>query len=268
MIHTLLFLAAAAPRILSADFCADQLVLALADREQIAALSPNADKDFSHLRERTAGLPKSRADAEGAVATRADVVLRFWGGDGPRLERLGIAVETLDYAADFDAVKRNVTRAAETMGQRDRGAALNREIDRRLGALAARGHTGVTALYVTPGGVTAGRETMIDAIMTAAGVTNAAAQAGLSYWPPLSAEAVITKPPEFIVAGFFASASERINHWSAARHPAIRRLLIETPGVAPSSDVLSCPGPQSVDAAEAIRDAVDAKTRSPVAAAR
>ncbi len=268
MIHTLLLLAAAAPRILSADFCADQLVLALADREQIAGLSPDAEKDFSHLRERAGGLPQARADAEGAIATDADVVLRFWGGDRPRLERLGIGVETLDYAADFDAVKRNVMRAAKAMGQPERGAALNGQIDSRLRALASRGHTGVTALYVTPGGVTAGRETMIDAIMTAAGVTNAAAQAGLSYWPPLSAEAVITNPPQFIVAGFFASASERINHWSAARHPAIRRVLFETPGVAPSEDVLSCPGPQSVDAAEAIRDAVDASTRSPAAAAR
>lgn len=259
----LLLLAAAGPRVLSADFCADQLLLALAARDQIAALSPDAEKDFSFYRARAEGLPQARADAESVISTRADVVLRFWGGDAARLERMGVRVVTLDYAADFDSVRKNIEAAAFAIGREGEGESLNRNIDARLNALAARGPAGVSALYVTPGGVTAGKETMIDAILSAAGVGNSAAEDGLSYWPPLSAEAVIADPPAFIVAGFFSSNAERINHWSAARHPALSNLLRETPGVAPPADVLSCPGPQSVDAAEIIRAAADRARTEP-----
>lgn len=262
MIAAALILAASAPRILSADFCADQIVLALADPRQIAALSPDAERDFSFLRARAAGIATTRADAEGVLAAKADVVLRFWGGDAARLGRLGVRVVTLDYATSFDGVKQNIEAAAQAMGREAEGEALISRIDARLAALAARGPAGVKALYATPGGVTAGKETMIDAILVAAGLRNETADQGLSYWPPLSAEAVVADPPEFIVAGFFSSNAERINHWSAARHPVLRRLLADRPGIAPPADVLSCPGPQSIDAAEMIREAADtAKAR-------
>lgn len=259
MIASALILAAAGLRVFSADFCADQLTLALADPAQIASLSPDAEKDFSFYRARAGGIRKQRADVEAVMAAETDVVLRFWGGDAARLERLGFAVVTLDYASDFDGVKRNVRTAAAAIGREDAGEALVASIDWRLRALKAKGNTGVTALYVTPGGVTAGKETMIDSIFAAAGVDNRAAIAGLSYWPPLSAEAVVADPPAFVVAGFFTSNAERINHWSAARHPALVKILKETPGLAPPADVLSCPGPQSVDAAEMIREAADAR---------
>lgn len=248
---------AAGIRVFSADFCADQLTLALADPREIAALSPDADKDFSFYRDRSEGIAKRRADVESVAAAGADVVLRFWGGDAARLERFGVKVVTLDYAGDFDGVKRNIAVAAAAIGRDAAGRALIDEIDRRLVALAARGQSGVTALYVTPGGVTAGKATMIDAILNAAGVRNETAAKGLSSWPPLSAEAVVADPPEFIVAGFFVSRAERINHWSASRHPALQAILAGRPGVAPSPDLLGCPGPQSVDAAEMIRDAAD-----------
>ena len=254
---------AAGLRIFSADFCADQLTLALADPGEIAALSPDAEKDFSFLRARAAGLPQARADVESVAAAKADVVLRFWGGDAARLERLGVRVVTLDYAADFDGVKRNIKTAAAAIGREAAGRALVADIDKRLAALSARAPSGVAALYVTPGGVTAGKATMIDAILSAAGVRNSAAEAGLSYWPALSAEAIVADPPAFVVAGFFASNAERINHWSAARHPALQRILQRTPGVAPPADVLSCPGSQSVDAAEMIRDAADSARIKP-----
>ncbi len=248
---------AAGLRVFSADFCADQLTLALAEPRQIAALSLDADKDFSFYRRRSEGIAQRRADVESVAAADADVVLRFWGGDAARLERFGVKVVTLDYASDFEGVKRNIDVAAAAIGRNAAGRALISEIDRRLAALAARGHSGVTALYLTPGGVTAGKSTMIDAILNAAGVRNEAAERGLSYWPPLSAEAVVADPPDFIVAGFFSSGAERINHWSAARHPVLQAILAERPGVAPTADLLGCPGLQSVDAAELIRDAAD-----------
>lgn len=252
-----------AVRVFSADYCADQLALALADPAQIASLSVDAGKDFSYLRAKAGTIPQTRADAEQIIASGADVVLRFWGGDAARLKQFGIPVVSLVYAADFSAVKENIQVAASALHREIEGETLIAEIDARLAALAARGKTSVDALYATPGGVTAGKGTMIDAIFAAAGVGNIAADEGLSYWPPLSAEALIADPPHFIVTGFFSADSERINHWSAARHPALRRLLDATPRIDLAADVLACPGWFALDAAEAIRAKVDSLKENP-----
>ena len=256
---TMIVALAAALRVFSADFCADQYVLALADKGDIAALSPDAEKDFSFMRKRAAGVPQHRAEAEAAIASGADIILRFWGGDARRFERLGLKVVTLDYASDFEGVAADVEKAAVALGEEERGRRIITGMNARLEALKEKGPSGKAALYVTPGGVTAGANTMIDAIFSAAGVSNAAAEAGLSYWPPISAETLVADPPAFIVAGFFSANSERVNHWSAARHPAIRQVLRETPHVFLDTDVLSCPGWYSVEAAEKIRASLNAK---------
>ncbi|MEM9619487.1 MAG: ABC transporter substrate-binding protein [Pseudomonadota bacterium] len=248
--------AGAAPRVMSTDFCADQFILKLADREQIAALSPDADNDFSYLRREAAGLPRTRPDAESVVSYAPDVVLRFWGGDEARLRALDLHVVTLKFANNFEDVIENIRTAAAALEKNTQGDALIADMRDRLAALASAAHTNPEALYVTPGGVTAGKGTMIDAILNAAGVRNIAAEQGLSFWPPLPAEAVVAAPPALIVAGFFSANSERISHWSAARHPAFRKVFDQTPSIHLPTDVLSCPAWYSVDAAEIIASAI------------
>jgi iron complex transport system substrate-binding protein len=248
--------AAAFPRVFSADFCADQMVLALADESQIAALSPDAEKDFSYHRARAAGLPQRRAGAEEVAASGAEIVLRYWGGDAPRLARLGARVVTLAYAADFDAVAANIRVAADALGRKERGAALIAALDQRRAALAERGPTGRTALYVTPGGVSAGDDTMIAAIFAAAGVGNALS--GRSGWPATPLESLARAPPEIAVAGFFNAASARADNWSAARHPAFARIFAGGEAIFLAPDVIACPGNFAIEAAETIRRALDA----------
>lgn len=243
--------------VLSADYCADQFLLALADKEQIAAVSTDADKDFSYLRNRTAGIKQARPDAEAVIANNADLVLRFWGGDEKRLKRTGAKVLTLAYATDFDDIRQNIAAAANALGQTERGTALIADMDSRIASLAENRRETPRAVYVTPGGVTAGKQTMIDAIFTAAGIRNAVADAGHSYWPAYSAEDLLSHPPQLVVTGFFEANSERHNNWSAARHPAFRRAFARTPTIHLDTDTISCPAWYSVDAAEKIRMRVD-----------
>jgi iron complex transport system substrate-binding protein len=247
----------AALRVFSADYCADQYVLALAPRAEIASLSRDAAKDFSHLREEARGLPRARPDVEAAIASGADVVIRFWGGDARAFERAGMRVVTLPYADDFEGVKAALRAAGAGLAQQAGAESLIRDMDRSLSALAARGPSGRVGLYLTPGGVTAGSQTLIDAMFNAAGVGNATAMAGLSYWPPLSTEMILRDPPTFYVGGFFNAASERNDNWSAARHPALRRVLAQTPGIILPPDLIACPAWFAVEAAELIRNAAD-----------
>ncbi len=188
------------------------------------------------------------------------MVLRFWGGSprlGALLEREGAKVITFAYASDFDAVRANIRAAAAALHREDRGERLIADLDARLATLAARPVHPEAALYVTPGGVTAGSGTMIDAIFSAARVRNVTTEAGLSYWPPLPAEALVLNPPGLIVAGFFKDSGEAANHWSAARHPAFRRIFDATPTIHLPTDIISCPAWFSVDAAEIIAAEID-----------
>ncbi|MEZ5894224.1 MAG: ABC transporter substrate-binding protein [Parvularculaceae bacterium] len=246
--------AMAKPRAVSLDYCADQYLLALADGDQIAAASRGADKDYSFQRERGAAVRRIRPDAEEVLALSPDVVLRQWGG-GANAERtfgrFGARVVSLGFPEDFDGVRENVRIAAEALGQRARGEEIITQMDERLDALATH-PVNTRALYVTPGGVTAGRHTMIDAIMRAAGLRNITAEEGKEYWPSLPAETLLLAPPDMVVAGFFDNRDERINYWSASRHPALKRVLAGRPTVYLSADLISCAAPSSVEAAEKI----------------
>lgn len=238
----------------SLDYCADQYLIALAERDEIIAVSPGADEEYARFRNEAAGLAQARPTAEEIAPLAPAVVIRSWGGDARLmrlLERRGSRIVTLGYADDFDGVADNIRLVAGALGAEKKGDALIADMKARLAALDEK-PLGVAALYVTPGGVTAGEGTMIDAILKAAGAANAAAESGLSGWAALPAETLFFDPPQALVTGFFAGANERTNHWSAARHPAFARLFGETPTVHLSADVLSCAGWFAVEAAEAI----------------
>lgn len=245
----------AKPRAVSLDYCADQYLVKLADPEQIAAVSRGADKDYSYMRDEAAAHKKIRPSLEEIAPLKPDIVLRQWGGGAnaeQRFSRFGAKVVSLGYPEDFEGVKANVRIAAEALDKQEKGEALIADMENRLEALSRRNIGRLKALYVTPGGVTAGAHTMIDAMMKAAGVVNIAAESGQTYWPALPAEALILDPPAMVVAGFFDSDDERINYWSAARHPAVRDLLQERSAISLPPDIISCAAWFSVDAAEAI----------------
>src|SRR4051812_21793442 len=90
--------AAAGPRVYSLDQCADQYVMALVPRGDIAALSHRADDADSYLRDQATGLPRRRAGLEPVLASKAQVVVRYWGGDTmltQALEKRGVRVVTI-----------------------------------------------------------------------------------------------------------------------------------------------------------------------------
>ncbi len=249
--------AAAKPSVVSLDYCSDQYVLMLADPDQIRAVSRGADKDYSYMRARAKAHKRIRPTAEEALALAPDLVIRQWGG-GPNANaafaRFGAEVVSLGYPEDFRGVRDNVRLVAAALQQIERGEALIDAFDARLAALRAAAPSNIRALYVTPGGVTAGARTMIDAILSEAGVVNITSANGHAYWPALPAEALLLDPPQLIVAGFFISRDDDINHWSAARHPALQKQLEETPSVFLTPDLISCAGWFAIDAAETIAD--------------
>ena len=240
-------------RIVSLDFCADQYVLKLADRGSILALSPEAVMAHSYMRDEAGGLPMVRPLAEDAIALQPDLVVRSYGG-GPNAERFfaeaGIPVLTVGWAGDFDAIRRVTQEMATDLGQPERGAALVAEIDARLAALPAGDAQSV--LYMTPTGVTAGAGSLIDELLTAAGLTNFETRAG---WHALPLERLTGEQPDLVAASFFDSTALSHDIWSAARHPVARKQMTTQPVAELAGAWTACGAWFALDAAEALAKA-------------
>lgn len=239
--------AVAGPRLYSLDQCADQFVLALAPRGDIAALSHRADDADSYLRDQARGLPRRRAALEPILASKAQVIVRYWGGDPMltrALERRGVKVVTIDDATDFTGVRANVRKVAAALGQPARGDALVARMDRQLAEAKGAGK-GTPALYMTSGGFTAGKDTLIGAMLAAAGFRNLAQSA---FFAPVPLERLALSPPARLVLGYFDPASLSTQRWAFGRHRLVQRTLKTRTLAALPSSLLGCPAWFAADA--------------------
>ncbi|GAA0623724.1 ABC transporter substrate-binding protein [Brevundimonas kwangchunensis] len=238
-------------RVMSLDQCADQYVLALRPDAELA-LSPRADDPDAWLRDVAQGHRKVRPTLEAAVGFQPDVVVRYWGGEPrllSRLEQTGVSVATIPDVSDFVGIRTNIRSVAETLGVPARGEALIARMDARLAAGAAPKAERPGALYLTAGGFTAGPNTLIDAILDAAGYRNLADR---PYFNPVSVERVALFPPVRFVLGFFDQA--RGDWRGPGRHPVVRKAAEGRVAVSLPSATLTCPAWFAADAAAMLRE--------------
>ncbi len=248
----------AGPRVFSLDQCADQYVLALTPRSDVAGLTFRADDADSYLRAKAAGLPLRRSSTESVLASRAAVVVRYWGGDElmtRRLQERGVQVVKIDDAVDFTGVRANVRHVAAALGRPAQGEALVAGMDRELAA--ARGAwSGQKALYLTPGGFTAGPDTLVGTMISAAGLTDAAGPG----FAPVPLERLVIDPPQALVLGFFDPVSLGTQRWSIGRRAALRHLTATRTLASLPAAILGCP---AWFAADAPRDLAAARSVRP-----
>jgi len=242
-------------RIVSLDYCADQFVLALADREQIAALSIGSLRDDSYFRNRARGIRQTRGTLEEVLALRPDLVVRNWGcpWDAERAyARFGVPVLQVGDTPDFASARADLLDAARTLGRPARGEALARDLDLRLARL-DENRSNAPVMYLSGGGAVAGRGTMMDAVIRAAGGRNIRTEAS---WQVLPLERLVQTPPALIALGFFDTSRDRINAWSPSHHPVLRRALADARTVSLPPAAISCEAWYAIDAAEAIAAAL------------
>ena len=247
-----------AGRIVSLDFCADQYVLELADPERILALSPDSRSNFSWHRERAAAFPSVRPTAEAVLALAPDTVVRSYGG-GPGaahfFRRAGFRTVQIGYAATLDGIRATLLAAARDLDAPDRGAAAVARFDARLTAVRNAPNPPnparrPSALYVTPGGVTAGPDTLIHEMIEIAGLRNFADRPGFREIP---LERLARTRPDVVAAAFYDTPDARYEGlWSAARHPLVRERLEQGPVVALSGAWVACGGWFAIRAVESL----------------
>lgn len=238
-------------RIVSLDYCADQFVLGLADRDRILAVSPDAGKSFSYMREAAAGLRVVRPRSEDVLPLDPDLVVRSYGG-GPNigvfLARAGVEVAEIRPAENLDGVRRVLREMAETLGAPERGAALVAEMESREAALRRRPGT-ETVLYLTSSGTTTGPGTLVHEMLRAAGLRNFQREPG---WRPLPLERLAYERPDRVAVASFSAGPIQLEAWSAMRHPLVREQLRELPVTLLPGAWVACGGWFLLDAIEAL----------------
>ncbi len=252
--------AAAEPRrIVSLDYCADQFVLALADREQIAALSRGSQRDDSYFRARAVGIRQTRGTLEEVLALDPDLVVRNWGGswDSEAMyARFGVPVLQVGDSATFDAAREDVLDAARVIGRSERGAVIARDLGNRLAHLRASWpRERAPVLYLSAGGAVGGAGVLMDDVIAAAGGRNLREEVG---WALLPLERMIEAPPALVALGFFETGRTTTSAWSPSRHPALRRMLANARTVNLPAASVSCEAWTAIDAAEIIARALRA----------
>jgi iron complex transport system substrate-binding protein len=253
--------AAATLRVASLNVCSDQLVLMLADREEIASLSYYAaDPSFSQFADQAGGIPTNRGQAEELLAAEPTLVV---GGtfSNPAtqelLARLGIPVLPLDVPTDFAAIRAQVLSVARALGHPERGEELVAELDRRLAALESRlpERRPLAAVY-QENGITPAKGTLIDAVIAAAGLENLGSRLGLSGYAALSLEDLALSRPALLIHSVETSDAPSLAR-QVLRHPALEAVSRHALRITVPASLWVCPGPYTVQAAELLAAARD-----------
>ncbi len=223
-------------RVVSANLCTDQLLLALADRDQIASLSPFAiDPKFSFMAREADGLPRNRGSGEDIARLEADLVLI-----GPydsratreMLARQGRAVLELGPWTSLDDGRRQIRLLAGRLGRPERGEALVARIDAALSRAEALPRGGPSVLLFERRGYVPASAGLTASVLRSAGFADAAPALGLTAGGFVSLEALLKTGPDHLVVSDGDDAAEDqgsallLHPAVAARHPASSRILI------------------------------------------
>jgi len=237
-------------RIVSLNLCTDQLVLALADRDQIAGLSRNAgDPAMSAEAAKARGLRILGSSAEEFLEIDPDLVVGMPGGRSDGLAALGrerYRVVDLPMANTLAEIFVAIRQTAAAVGHRARGEALIGQMQRDLARIPRQGGGKVAAYYQRRGYLT-GTGTLIDDLMRQMGLVNLAAKLGKPMLSHVSLEEMVAARPDYLIV---ESATDRVSDQGSEmlHHPAlrgIRRISI------PQAWTV-CGGPAYVTAARSI----------------
>jgi len=219
--------AANLPRIVSMNVCSDQLLLTLADPEQILGLSRfSRDGWQSWAADRARRYPVLSGGAEDVLVAKPDIVVASLFDKRSTRELLkanGLHLAEFTVPRTLDEVKDQIREMGEVVQHPDRARA---EIA-RLDAAIARARQAATdkhyrVLPLSRRGWVSGRDSLVSSLLTETGLLNPAGELGVAFGGFASMEAIISLKPDFILV---SEAGDRAEDDGRAflLHPALER---------------------------------------------
>jgi len=252
------------PRVLSVNLCADQLVMLLADNQQIAALSSlSRDPAGSYFHEKAANFEQADNRAEDILPRAPDVVLT-----GPYtsrytlslLDELDLRVVSLAIADSFAAMLDNIEKVGQAIGQQERAAGIIQALKLNLADISLRvknldelagidAQNAPRAAVYDANGYTVGHRTLRGEALAIAGWNNVAGEKGIEDYGVLQLEDLINLAPHALVESPYSrdtySRGQALTSHPALRQSGLNPLLISLP-----SNQTICAGPWVLEVIE------------------
>jgi len=223
-------------RIVSLNLCADQYLIALADRDQVAALTHySRDPALSFHAAEARDWPVAEGNAEQVLMLAPDLIIA-----SPFRRR-----ETMELLAPFDFATLEIrpaqsfaqivdqTRAiAAAIGHPERGERLIAELEAALAAVPPPEAGPPIAVHYQRRGFVTGTGTLLDEIMGRAGLANLAARLGRKSVGRVTLEEIVAAAPDLLLVSREDLdprdlGTELLLHpVLQARYPADRRLVL------------------------------------------
>lgn len=243
-------------RIVSMNVCTDQLLLTLADPEQIMGLSrfsrdgwqPPSAGDLKRY-------PVLSGGAEDVLLLKPDIVIASAFDKRSTRELLkakGLRLTELAVPRNLAEARLQIREVGGIVGHPDRAAAEIARLDAAL--MRARGAAAERHYRVLPlsrRGWVAGSDSFVSSLLTETGLSNAAGDLGFTFGGFASLEAIVSLRPDFIVV------SQAGNHASDdgqafLLHPALQRFYPPAKRIVIPERLTECGGVMLADALEAL----------------
>ena len=240
-----LLAASAGLRMASLDLCADEYLLLLARRSEIASVSRvSHDPADSVLWRQARRFPANRRGLESVIATRPTLLLSTSGGGRATsliAGQLGIRTLMLGYPASIAEVEANLVRVATALGDARRADAWRR----RLARLKANPLPQRDSIFLGGGGNSLAKGSLGAQWMVFGGFRQRALPGGRA-----SLETLASKPPHIVLRSTYRRNQPSLGQrW--LDHPLARRSTART--IETDGRPWTCAGPLMVGEIERLR---------------
>jgi iron complex transport system substrate-binding protein len=247
--------AANLPRLVSMNVCTDQLVLTLADPEQILGLSRFARDGWQSKAGDLSRYPVLSGGAEDILLIRPDIVVASAFDKRSTRELLkakGLHLAELAVPRTLDEARQQIREAGDITGHPDRAAAEVARLDVAL----ARAHRAISerhfrVLPLSRRGWVAGSDSFVGSLLAETGLRSAAGDLGFSFGGFASLEAIVNLRPDFIVVSQ-AGDTARDEGQAFLLHPALERFYPPEKRIVIPERMTECGGVLLADALDAL----------------
>ncbi|MCK1639893.1 ABC transporter substrate-binding protein [Bradyrhizobium sp. 157] len=247
--------AASPPRMVSMNVCSDQLLLTLADPEQILGLSRFARDGWQSQAGDISRYPVLSGAAEDVLLLKPDLVIASAFDKRSTRELLkakGLHLAELAVPRNLDEARAQIREVGDMTGHPDRAAAEIARLDAALArARRAAAERHYRVLPLSRRGWVAGSDSFLGSLLSEVGLRSAAGDLGFTFGGFASLEAIVSLRPDFIVvsnAGNYA----RDDGQAFLVHPALERFYPPERRIVIPERLTECGGVMLADALDAL----------------
>jgi len=244
-------------RIVSIGLCTDQLLLMLAEREQIASVSVWAlDQNMSYMIDAVGDLPLNNSSVEEVIQYQPDLVVasKYAAWDTAKfLRQLGYEVKQIPLARSIADIYNLLRQFGEWTGNQQRAESVIEQMQLELAEIRQRyaDRPQKTVMVYSPNGFTIGANTLENDLFTHAGYINLAATMGIEGFQPIALETLIAANPDVLQIDRTLSRPDSLAT-AYVDHPVLAKMIEHREYLDIPTRLRICAGPMITEAIESM----------------